>query len=169
MTSGHRAVLDGSAFLLGKRSVEAQCLRFYQRCLLPHRLPDPPANHCHQNPRHQRPKDQQHQKYHQGRHRSALGECLCLIGHIAPAGNQGHWLGRGEGLPGNPGGGEKHKGSVRRPEGHKSPTAPHSPECPPAGLPRGTELLATALTSVPWGLPPDSAAHPVVPAPPVPP
>lgn len=68
------------------------------RVLFPHRLPDPPDNHCHQHPRHQCPKDQQNQQHDQGRDGSALGERLRFIGHITPAGNQGHWLDGGKKL-----------------------------------------------------------------------
>jgi hypothetical protein len=64
--------------------------------LLADRLPDPPDNHCNQDPRHQRPKEQQHDQHHQGRDGSALGECLRLIGHIAPAGDEGHRFREGE-------------------------------------------------------------------------
>jgi hypothetical protein len=70
----------------------AQSLRCYSagQCLPPNRSPDPPGNQRHQNPRQQRPKDQQHQQDHQGRDGSALRECLRLISHVAAAGNEGH-------------------------------------------------------------------------------
>ena len=61
-----------------------------QRGLFADRLPDPPGNHCHQNPRHQCPEDQKHQQDHQGRDGSALGERLRLVSHVAPAGYHGH-------------------------------------------------------------------------------
>ena len=60
--------------------------------LLPDRSPDPPPNYCQQRPRQQCPEDQKNQQDHTSTDDSALGQCLRLIGHKAPTGNQGHWV-----------------------------------------------------------------------------
>jgi len=59
-------------------------------CLFGDRLPDPPSHQAEKHPGKQGPEHQQYQHEQPSGNHSPLGQRLCLIGHEAPTGNQGH-------------------------------------------------------------------------------